>query len=244
MMQVVILAGGLGTRMRGEFPDVPKSLIPVGGRPFIEHQFELLGRSGMRRVLLCVGDGAEKIVRHVGDGGRWGLQVSYSHEDPESLLGTGGALVNALPLLDDEFLVMYGDSYLPTDYRAVAAAFGRGDFPAMMCVYHNRGRWDPSNTRIAGGRVVFYSKQAPPESVEYIDYGLSAYRKYVIERYRRGPFPLDLARVQSDLVEAGEMGAYEVEERFFEIGKPAGRLELEAYLRARPRDGARKETLE
>ena len=232
-MQVVILAGGLGTRLKAVAPNTPKALVPVAGRPFIEHQFELLKRNGLTRVLLCVGYFANLIEEHVGDGSRFGVSVQYSYEDPGMLLGTGGALINAMGLLEDSFLTIYGDSYLPTDYRAVVDAFVRRNVKAMMCVFRNEGKWDKSNVRIAEEHVSFYSKAAQPGDADYIDYGLSAYRKSVIQTYHGITLPIDLGRVQEDLVRRGEMGAFEVRERFYEIGKPEGLAELDRALRAR-----------
>lgn len=230
-MQAVILAGGLGTRLRAVAPDTPKVLVPVAGHAFVEHQFALLRRSGLTRVLMCIGHFGERVKAHVGDGSRFGMKVDYAEEDPDRLLGTAGALVHALPRLEGVFLVMYGDSYLPTDYAAFARWFCQGARRAAMTVFRNEGRWDASNTRIRGDRVVFYSKKAKPGEAEFIDYGLSAYRREVMERYADRAPPLDLAQVQSDLVASGEMGAFEVHERFYEVGKPEGLAELEAVLR-------------
>lgn len=229
-MQVVILAGGLGTRIQAVAPDTPKALIPVAGRPFIEHQFALLRQGGLRDVVLCVGHMGDQIEAHVGDGRRWGLQVSYAWDPPAALLGTGGALVNALPQLAESFLVMYGDSYLPIDYGRVVRAFEACSHQAMMCVFRNRGAWDKSNVRIADGRVVFYAKDAKPGTVEYIDYGLTAYRRALIRRYGDAAMPLDLARILMDEVEQDDLAAFEVQQRFYEIGKPEGLRELEQLL--------------
>lgn len=229
-MQVVILAGGLGTRLKAVAPDLPKALVPVAGKPFIEHQLALLRRHGLYDVLLCVGHMADKIERHLGDGSPFGFRIRYSYEDPAALLGTGGALLNAVSLLAESFLVMYGDSYLPTDYSAVVQAFTTRNQRAMMCVFRNEGQWDQSNVRVEGGHVVFYSKSARSGDADFIDYGLSAYRKSVIQGYQGVTLPLDLARVQEDLVRRGEMAAFEVKERFYEIGKPEGLAELNALL--------------
>lgn len=231
-MQVVILAGGMGTRVATVAGGVPKALLPVAGAPFIEHQFALLRRSGLRDVLLCIGHLGDQLRRHVGDGSRWGMAVRYSEEDPAHLRGTGGALVQALPLLQDAFMLLYGDSYLPVDYAEIARAFQRSGCPALMCVYRNAGAWDASNTRIADGRVVYYDKRAPRGTVDYIDYGLSAFARRVVERYAEHAAPLDLARILGDLVQRGELAACEVRERFYEIGKPEGLAELDAHLRA------------
>ncbi len=232
-MQVVIIAGGLGTRLKSVAPNTPKALVPVAGKPFIEHQFDLLKKHGLADVLMCVGHFADQIEKYVGDGARFGMRVKYSFEDPARLLGTGGALINALPQLQDSFFTLYGDSYLPTDYRAVARAFESGGWKALMSVYRNEGKWDKSNVRVEGDRVAFYSKAAKPGEADCIDYGLSVYRKSVIQAYREVTLPLDLARVQEDLVVRGDMGAFVVSERFYEIGKPEGLAELDRLLAKR-----------
>jgi N-acetyl-alpha-D-muramate 1-phosphate uridylyltransferase len=230
-MQVVILAGGLGTRLKSVAKDTPKALVPVAGRPFIEHQFELLQRNALKDILLCVGFMGDRIEKHVGDGSKFGMRVKYSYEDPAMLLGTGGALLNALPKLAPSFFVMYGDSYLPTDYQAALRAFETDGKKAMMCVFRNEGKWDQSNVRVEGERVVFYSKAARQGEADYIDYGLSVYDRSVVQAYAGVTLPLDLGNMQADLVRRGEMWAFEVHQRFYEIGKPEGLEELDRLLR-------------
>jgi N-acetyl-alpha-D-muramate 1-phosphate uridylyltransferase len=230
-MQIVILAGGLGTRLKAVAGNLPKALAPVAGRPFIEHQLELVRKHGLRDVLLCIGYGGDQIEKHVGNGSAFGMRIIYSKEAENRLLGTGGALVNALPLLQDRFMVLYGDSYLPTDYARVARYFKERNPAALMCVYRNENKWDKSNVKIAGEAVVFYSKKNSGENPDYIDYGLSLFRKSIIEAYASHSLPLDLAQIQEDLVARRQMAACEVKERFYEIGKPAGLAELEKHLK-------------
>lgn len=229
-MQVVILAGGLGTRMRAVDPLRPKALMPVAGRPFIEWQFALLKRNGLTDVVLSIGHMGDQIMRHVQDGSAWGIRVRYVCEDPTALRGTAGALVHALPLLDEEFLMLYGDSYLPIPFGPVMAAFQRSGCEALMTVIRNRGAWDASNARVEGERVVFYSKKAAPGEADWIDYGLLAFKRVVIQRYERHAVPLDLSVVLGDLVGQGTLAAYEAPHRFYEIGKPEGLRDLETYL--------------
>lgn len=233
MMQVVILAGGLGTRLQAVAPETPKAMVPVAGRPFIEHQLALLRRNGLCEVVLCIGHLGEQIENHVGDGARFDVSVRYAHEDPKRLMGTGGALLNAFDLLAEEFLLLYGDSYLPVDYQAMIAWNRHRRFPAVMSVFKNDGQWDSSNVRIEGDRVAFYSKKAKPGECDFIDYGLSLFRRDVIARHRGAALPLDLASIQGDLVARRELGACLMTERFYEIGKPEGLAELDAHLRAR-----------
>lgn len=228
---MVILAGGRGTRVKAIAGDKPKALLAVAGRPFIDRQLELLARNGFGEALLCLGYGAGQIETFVGDGARWGLRVEYVREDPDRLLGTGGAMVNALPRLAPAFAVMYGDSYLTADFRAVARAFDARGSKAMMTVFRNEGRWDRSNARVEAERVVFYSKTASPGEVDCIDYGLLLFRRAVIERYAGRKPPLDMSVIIQECVAAAEMDAYVVPERFYEIGKPEGLAELDALLR-------------
>jgi NDP-sugar pyrophosphorylase family protein len=235
MMQAVILAGGKGTRIQSISTERPKSLLEVAGKPFIEHQLQLLSSQGFSDIVLCVGHLGDQIEAHVGNGSKFGVSVSYVRENPEDLLGTGGAVVNALRVLSSAFIVIYGDSYLATDYRAVVDDFLARGSEAMMCVYRNEGRWDWSNAVVERGKVVFFSKRAAPDKVQWIDYGLSIYRRSVFERYAGSRMPLDMACVQESLVKDGRLDAYEVQQRFFEIGKPEGLAELDSFLRGRGR---------
>lgn len=234
-MQTVILAGGRGTRIAPVTRDLPKILIPVAGKPFVEHQFDLLRASGFTDVLLCIGYRGHLIREHVGDGTRFGMKVVYVEESPDQLKGTGGALIHALDALDENFMLLYGDSYLPVDYRPVVEAFHLSGLPGLMTVNRNHGQWDASNARVEGGRVVFYSKKCRPDEADCIDYGLSVLRREVIASYGNAPLPLDLAVIYGDLVRTGKLAAFEVAERFYEIGKPEGMEELEKYLLKRER---------
>ncbi len=229
-IQTIILAGGMGTRIQSVAGDLPKSMIPVAGRPFIEHQLELLRVNGLSQVLLLTGYRGELIQQHVGDGSRWGMRVTYVQEDPDALLGTGGALVHALPHLEARFVTLYGDSYLPVDFQSMIAWYDGQDCPAVMSVFRNEGQWDRSNVRVEAGRVVHYSKASKPGEADHIDYGLSLFTREIMESYAHHSMPLDLAVIQGDLVARGLLAAYPVTQRFYEIGKPEGLAELEAYL--------------
>jgi NDP-sugar pyrophosphorylase family protein len=235
-MQCVILAGGLGTRMRPRTETVPKSLLEVCGRPFVDHQLDWLAAHGVGDVVLSIGHLGEQLEAHVGDGSRFGVRVRYVSEGTE-LRGTAGALRLALDVgaLAEEFLVVYGDSYLPIDFAAVASAFRASGAPALMTVFHNEGRWDTSNVVFdaARARIVVYDKQRKLRSLEefrYIDYGLSAFRRSVIEQGVPAAVRYDLADVCRELSLSGDLAGFLVTERFYEIGSPAGIEELERFL--------------
>lgn len=228
-LPVAILAGGLATRMRPATGRVPKSLLDVAGKPFVVHQLELLRHKGLHEVVLCVGYLGEMLEEVLGDGSRFGVCIRYSDDGP-TLLGTGGALKRALPLLGDPFFVMYGDSYLECDYGAVEAAFRRAGKLGLMTVFRNRGAWDRSNVEFRDGRIVRYAKVNRSAHMEYIDWGLGVLRHDAFSGYRSDA-PFDLAELYQDLVGRDELAAFEVTRRFYEVGSPEGLAETAALLR-------------
>lgn len=241
-MECVVLAGGLGTRMRPLSESVPKALLPVAGQPFVDLQLGWLADEGVARALFCIGYGGDLIREHVGDGRRFGLKVEYVDEG-SSLMGTGGAVRLALDrgVLPESFLVLYGDSYLQVRLRAVWDRFAHAGTPVLMTVLKNDGRWDRSNVRFSGGWVTLYDKSASrPEGLEYIDYGVSAMTRQIVEELIPPGEVCDLATVFHELSVAGRLTGFEVHDRFYEIGSPAGLTELERYLTsAQDRPGGR-----
>lgn len=230
-LPVAILGGGLATRLRPITERIPKVLVPVAGRPFLAHQLDLLRSQGIRRVILCLGHLGEVIQREFGDGNAHGVSLEYSFDGPV-LLGTGGAIRQALPLLGPEFFVLYGDSYLPIEFQPVAEAFLRSGKLGLMTVYRNEGRYDSSNVVFAGGRIEVYDKRARRPEMHHIDYGLSLFRAGAFEEWPPDR-AFDLADVMQRLVERGQLAGYEVTQRFYEIGSHAGLAELEALLGGR-----------
>ncbi|MBF0561864.1 MAG: nucleotidyltransferase family protein [Alphaproteobacteria bacterium] len=232
MPPVAILAGGLASRLRPLTETIPKALLEVAGEPFIAHQLRWLAREGVTEVVLCLGYLGGQVVAFVGDGGRFGLRVRYSH-DGDRLMGTGGALRRALPLLGERFFILYGDSYLDIAFAPVAAAFEASGLDGLMTVYGNEGRYDTSNVVFSEGRIVCYSKKLRRPDMRYIDYGLGLLRAEVLAAWPDGE-PFDLADVYSGLVDAGLLAGYESTRRFHEIGSPEGLAETEAYLSSGP----------
>lgn len=229
MPPIAVLAGGLATRMHPLTEKIPKSLLEVAGEPFIAHQLRLFRREGIEHVVICAGFLAGQIEAFVGEGARFGLKISYSLDGPK-LLGTGGALRRALPLLGDEFLLTYGDSYLDTAYAPVVAAFRRANAKGLMTVFHNEGRWDTSNVEFEAGRIIAYSKQPMPR-MHHIDYGLSMLSAEALERTTPDQ-AFDLASLYTVLVKEREMAGFEVTTRFYEIGSAAGLAETSSYIRS------------
>jgi NDP-sugar pyrophosphorylase family protein len=228
---VAILAGGLATRLRPITEKIPKSLVVVAGKPFLAHQLELLRSRGIRRAVLCVGYLGEMIQRDFGDGSATGVRLDYSFDGPQ-LLGTGGAIKRALPLLGDEFFVLYGDSYLPAEYRAIADFFQRSGKPGCMTVFRNEGRYDTSNVVFRDGEIVVYDKKNRSPQMRHIDYGLSLFQAPVFDACVPDR-PFDLAEVMGRLVREKQLAGFEVPERFYEMGSPAGLAELESLLQSK-----------
>lgn len=225
---VALLAGGLATRLRPITEKVPKVLVPVAGKPFLAHQLELLRGQGIRRVVLCLGHLGEMVVKEFGDGAEYGMHLEYSFDGPK-LLGTGGALRQALPKLGREFFVLYGDSYLTCPFAPIAEFFTRSGKAGLMTVYRNEGLYDTSNVVFRDGEIAVYDKKEKLPEMRHIDYGLSLFRADVFEKYPADE-KFDLADVMTKLVTEKQLAGYEVPERFYEIGSHEGLAELEKLL--------------
>jgi NDP-sugar pyrophosphorylase family protein len=238
-MQCAILAGGLGTRIRSVTGDaIPKALIPVAGRPFVDRQLEWLAHTGVTSAVICIGHLGAQLKDYTGDGSRWGLRLAYVDEG-SVLRGTAGALRLAADqgALEERFLLTYGDSYLPVSFQEVWDAFLRSGKPALMAVFRNGGQWDRSNVRALADGTIRYEKGIPPGTPEFdfIDYGVSALeRRVVLERVPPGQ-PVDLAGVLGALGREGLLAGHEVHQRFYEVGSPEGLADLEGFLRGRER---------
>lgn len=229
-MPVALLAGGLATRLRPLTERVPKVLLEVAGKPFLHHQLSYLRAQGIRDVVLCVGFLGEMIQDEFGDGSAYGIRLHYSFDGPH-LLGTGGAIRQALPMLGESFFVLYGDSYLLVDYAEVAAAFHRSGKSALMTLFENEGQWDTSNVWFEDGTIRSYDKRVLLPEMRHIDYGLSAFQASVFAGYPEGAV-LDLADVQRTAASDGNLAGYVARHRFYEIGSHAGLAELKQLLLA------------
>ena len=229
--QVVILAGGLGTRLGPLTTRRPKVLVEILGKPFLAYQFEWLARYGLRDVVLCVGHLGEQIEAFAGDGSTLGVRLRYAYDPPSHLLGTAGCLRQAAPLLKDHFVVLNGDSYLPVDLREPLAYFERHRLSALMLVYKNTDQFDASNAVVRDGWVTFYGRgedrRVRPD-VEFIDYGLRVFRKDVLQHVAPNT-RMDLDALYQALIARHQLAAYEVREPFYEVGSFPGLARFRAY---------------
>lgn len=228
MLTVAILAGGFATRVRPLTETIPKSMIEICGQPFVHWQMRQLAKAGVTEVIFCVAYKAEAIIDFLGDGSNYGMRVRYSHDGPNQL-GTGGAIVKALPLLGKQFLVLYGDSYLPTDYSKIIKVYCDSNKPALMTVYANHGRFDASNVDFTNGELRRYQKGINSPEMTHIDYGLTCFDESVFSKYSPAII-LDLAEICTHLASQNLLAGFEVEERFYEIGSHKGIVDFTAYI--------------
>jgi NDP-sugar pyrophosphorylase family protein len=230
-MQCVILAGGLGTRMRPLTETCPKTLLPVAGRPFAWHQLHWLAAQGIGEVVYCIGHHGDMIRRYWSEERSPVPSIRYVDEG-EQLRGTAGALrlANEQGALDKSFFVIYGDSFLPVEFAPVWRAFETSGQPALMTVLRNEGRWDRSNVIYQPGRVLLYDKSGAP-GMQYIDYGLSCFRREVFDgKLFEEDAATDLAALFHQMSLQRRLAGFEVNERFYEIGSPSGLQDFEQYL--------------
>ena len=234
ILPVALLAGGLAKRLRPLTEEVPKALLEVAGEPFIFHQLRLLAERGAGEVVVCAGYLGEMIRQAVGRGERFGLTVRYSFDWP-NLLGTAGAIRQALPLLGNTFFVQYGDSYLTCDYQEVQESFRQSGCLGMMTVFRNLGQWDRSNVEYENGRILVYDKRNQTTRMHHIDYGLGLFRREAFDSVPADR-SYDLAELYQDLLRRGRLGSFEMKERFYEIGSLAGLEELRRLLIGQARE--------
>jgi NDP-sugar pyrophosphorylase family protein len=206
-------------------------MLQVAGEPFIAHQLRLLVKAGFRDVVLLCGYLGGQIQSFVQDGSQFGCTVRFSFDGPD-LLGTGGAVRRALPLLGRDFMLTYGDSYCPTNYARIYNAFRDSTMPGLMTIFHNENRWDTSNVEYCDQKIVRYDKTSRDARMKYIDYGVSAFKADVFEGFE-GDQAFELSSIQKNLVELGQLAGLEVFERFYEIGKIDGLEEADIELRER-----------
>lgn len=233
-MQVVVLMGGLGTRLKEYTKQCPKSLVEVNGKPFFDYQLDLLRAWGFKKFVFLIGYHAEMIEEYYGDGSSRDISIKYCY-DGEKLLGTGGAVRRALPYLEDDFILIYGDSFMDIDYAETVYRYDIGKQNgnrALMTVLKNHNMFDKSNVIMKDGELVLYDKHNPSKEMEYIDYGVCAYERSLFEEYEEN-VAFDIAVIQNKLSLEKKLTPQVVTKRFYEIGSPQSLAEFSGYVRHR-----------
>lgn len=231
MLPVVVLSGGLATRLRPVTEKIPKSLIEINGEPFVFHQLRLFEKNGVNRVHFCLGYLGEMVEEIVDKSEfRKSMNITYSY-DGQKLLGTGGAIKKAFPYISDAFFITYGDSYLEIRYSDVESFYQlhKDTSAGVMVIYKNNGQFDKSNVVYENGEL-YYSKKVVLEKMLYIDYGISILTK---SHFNNTPNdePFDLSEILEQLSVNGKLLGYEVHNRFYEIGSFSGIEEIGNHLK-------------
>lgn len=231
-MQAVILAGGLGTRLRPLTEEIPKVMVSVNGKPFLLYLLKLLRSQGISDVVLCIGYRAQQVKDYFGNGESLEVNIRYS-EEKEELLGTAGALKQAQSLLGDYFLAINGDTYIPIDYREVEKSFLRRAQKALMVVYDNQEDTGAKNNVVLGDNLMVkrYDKESPDTSLEYVEAGVLALRKEVLDLIKEGDSISLEEGLYPGLIQQRELAAYVTNQRFYDIGLPEQRRILEEFLK-------------
>ena len=231
MLPIVILAGGLATRLRPVTEKIPKSLVLINDQPFVFHQLQLLKEKGIKKVHFCLGYLGEMVEEFVNLHFRTSFKLSFSY-DGNPLLGTGGAILNSFNFLDENFFITYGDSYLDIDYQAVNNLYNAFNKPelGLMTVYNNNGKWDTSNVIFKNEKLEYYSKKNKNELMNYIDFGLGILSKQHFANRNPGE-NFDLSEIYEFLSTEKKLIGFEVFNRFYEAGSFSGIEDLSNYLK-------------
>jgi MurNAc alpha-1-phosphate uridylyltransferase len=224
----LILAGGLGTRMRPLTLHTPKCLVEINGRQFLDYQLALLAKNGVSRVVLSTGYLGRKIEEYLQSHPTHGIEVQVSHEKEQ--LGTGGSIINALPLLPEEFFLMYGDSYLLQPISQVYAAFRESGKLSLMAVLRQSGGTSENNCGVENGVVVRYAKGQPAGTFDFMDYGLLFFRKEALKKYTAINFPTDV--IFADLIADQQLAAFETRKPYYEVGSKEGLRNFTRYIQS------------
>lgn len=234
-MQVVVLVGGLGTRLGELTGNMPKPMVGVHGKPFFLYMLELLKWHGFRQFHFCIGYQGKAIKKYFGNGDKFGVHITYS-SDETKLLGTAGALRNALAMLEEDFLLIYGDSYMDIGYNELVYRYiqlkKQGHKKAIMAIFQNNDRYDKSNVLFKNGRIIAYDKKNPTPDMQHIDYGISVLNKKLIAGIPRDQVA-DLASLYNKTAREGSVAAYPIRKRFYEIGTPTSLTEFRKFVQKR-----------
>jgi len=235
-VQAAILAGGMGTRLRSLVADRPKPMAKVGEKPFLELQLECLKKHGVRRFVFCVGYMWEQIHQYFGDGRKWGVEIEYSVE--RELLGTAGALKQALPHTDGTFLALNGDSYLDVDVQKLVQfheqrqGFDRGAVGTIVLTEAEDARQFGSVRMDTADRIVsFVEKSESAATSKLISAGIYVFQPEILQWIPAGK-KLSLERdLFPALLKAGfGLFGYPAEGFFVDIGTPQGYRRLQEYV--------------
>jgi len=228
-MQAVILAGGKGTRLRPITYEIPKPLIEINNKPFLQYQLELIKSFGISRVLILVGYLGKKIEKYFRNGLDLGLKIEYSYE--KTLLGTGGALKNAEEKVAEEFLLLNGDTFLAIDYGRLIDYFRQRKKIGIITVYDNYQKIGQSNVALGKQNLVIKYDKREAKGMTHIDAGAMVFRKIVLGLIPKGKICSLEEEIFPLLIKAKQLVAFPTKQRFYDIGDPKRLKEIKKVLK-------------
>lgn len=228
-IQAAILAGGKGTRLRPLTYRIPKSMVPIHGKPFLQYQLELIKSFGVNKVLLLVSYLGKQIEQYFGDGLRFGLKIEYFYE--QFPMGTGGALKNAEGKLEKEFIVLNGDTFLVIDYIELVEYFYRSDKAGMITIYDNPDGIVPNNIAIGESNLVTDYNKRDSNGMTHVDAGVMVFKKDVLDLIPRGRLCSLEEEIFTKLIERKELLAFPTSQRFYDMGSYKGMETIGGVLR-------------
>ncbi len=232
-MQIVFLCGGLGTRLNSISNGQPKALISVKGKPFLYYILEKIYPYKPSHIHFCLGYKSDFFLEFFKTLSLNNIKITYSLEDSEELLGTGGAIKNALNFLEDNFIVQYGDTILDLSYSNLFTKHIKSKKKMTMSIIESKRTNEVPNVLLKenpnGENIFRYNKLCPPENANFIDYGAIVFKKKVFATTNKNKF--DLAEIQKDLTYNNETEFFKVSKPYIEIGTPDSLLKAKELIK-------------
>ena len=214
--QAVILAGGLGTRLRPITDTIPKPMIIFHGKPFLEYLIEMLVNQEFTKVVLLLGYLPEKVIEYFGSGEKWGIEIQYSVTDVED--DTGYRIIKAKELIDDEFMLLYCDNYWPMDFNKMFTLFKSSKVDALVTVYNNTDNYTKNNLRLdENGFIEIYDKTREAENLQGVDIGFYILKKTVLNLIPDGNHNFEKT-ILPQLIKNKKIIAYASDHRYYSVG--------------------------
>lgn len=229
--QAVVLAGGLGTRMKPFTFSHPKPMYPFGGKPFIAYLVEQIRGFGIRDILILLGYMPEDIMDYLKDGSEYGVNISYDITPVE--YNTGGRLLHALGLLEQQFLLMYCDNYCPIDFLRLVRDYEDGNAFIQLSAYENKDGYTKSNLLVEDGKVKVYDKKRTTPNLQGVDIGYAIINKDVFQFMPRQDINFEEV-VYAEALRQGRLSATITKHRYYSVGSWERLKFTEQFLNHRP----------
>jgi len=215
---IVVLCGGKGTRIKTVSKNVPKSLIKVKGKPFLEYKLNKLEKFDFKNLYLCTGYKSYQIKKFIKK--RKNKLNTNICNDGKELLGTGGAIKKIINKLSKFFFVTYGDIYDQINYELMLKEYKKKKLPVMMSIIKNKNKLYVNNVDIIDNKFIFYNKKGANFFFDFIDYGVIIFKKKIFTEIKEKKFQLE--DLIHNLSLRRQISFYVEKKNFYEIGSIDG----------------------